>query len=480
MGLLLATTAWLAWESLAWPLLHDAPLMMYIAWLMEQGEVPYRDIFGTNFPGAYLVYRLVLEVFGGGDLDWRLFDLSWLALTDVVIVAFCRRFGGLAAASAAILFSAFHLANGIAAGGQRDFLLVAFLLAGTHLTARFCEDPRQLRWMTFAGAVLGIAVTVKPHVALLAGALAGFAGWTAQRSDGSWWKPACAMLAGGLAFPAAVCLWLWRAGGLGPFVEIVFDYLLPLYSDLGRASLVQLFSTSAQADILLLMLLLIAASSQRRLEGARALLLIGVVYGILHFVVQGKNWFYHWYPMLGFALPLATSYLEPARKPGQLRHERSLAMACLLVAAVVPGILMTAFGEPEAWLTEKHRRVSAIERDLGSRTTDSSRVQVFDLTEGGIHALLRLKLRQPTRFIYDFHFFHDVDDPYIQGLRRELLSRLKAKPPDFLLLFTTSGWPGPRVRQTDRLATFPALESWIRENYAVDVARRDYRILARR
>jgi len=52
--------AYLAWGSRGWPLIHDVPLMHYIAWLIEQGAVPYRDTFDMNLPGAYLLHLAVL------------------------------------------------------------------------------------------------------------------------------------------------------------------------------------------------------------------------------------------------------------------------------------------------------------------------------------------------------------------------------------------------------------------------------------
>src|SRR5512134_1571448 len=63
-----------AWRSRSWPLVHDAPLMHYIAWLIGQGAVPYRDTFDMNMPGAYLVHLGVIAVAGPGDLAWRIFD----------------------------------------------------------------------------------------------------------------------------------------------------------------------------------------------------------------------------------------------------------------------------------------------------------------------------------------------------------------------------------------------------------------------
>src|SRR6185503_7005295 len=85
--------AYLAWASRGWPLIHDAPLMHYIAWLIGQGAVPYRDAFDMNLPGVYLLHLAVLRVGGADDLSWRLFDLGWLALTCGVLVVYCRLVG---------------------------------------------------------------------------------------------------------------------------------------------------------------------------------------------------------------------------------------------------------------------------------------------------------------------------------------------------------------------------------------------------
>ena len=88
-----ALLAYLVWGSRGWPLIHDAPLMHYVAWLIEQGAVPYRDAFDMNFPGVYLLHLAVLRVGGAGDLAWRLFDLGWLAATCGLLVVYCHRIG---------------------------------------------------------------------------------------------------------------------------------------------------------------------------------------------------------------------------------------------------------------------------------------------------------------------------------------------------------------------------------------------------
>src|SRR5438445_1699624 len=113
----------LAWRSRGWPLIHDAPIMQYIAWRIAHGAVPYRDLFDMNFPGTYLVHLAAVQWFGLGDAGWRAFDLVWLAGSAGCVAAMVAPWGRAAAASAGLLFALYHLAGGASEAGQRDFIL---------------------------------------------------------------------------------------------------------------------------------------------------------------------------------------------------------------------------------------------------------------------------------------------------------------------------------------------------------------------
>jgi len=91
----------LAWRSREWPLIHDAPLMHYIAWRIGEGAAPYRDLFDMNFPGVYLLHMAALRLVGAGDTGWRVFDLTWLAGTSLAAAALAGASGRLAATGAA-------------------------------------------------------------------------------------------------------------------------------------------------------------------------------------------------------------------------------------------------------------------------------------------------------------------------------------------------------------------------------------------
>ena len=128
------------------------------------------------------------------------------------------------------------------------------------------------------------------------------------------------------------------------------------------------------------------------------------------------------------------------------------------------------------WIAAKERRVSALVRDLEPLVGPGGTVQVMDVTEGGIHALLRLHLREPTRFLYDFHFFHDEGDPRIQALRAEFSRGLETRPPVAVVIFRDT-W---RRAGYARLEALPAVTRLLQTDYRLAVEGDGYRIYAQR
>ena len=466
---------WLAWRSLGWPLVHDAPLMHYVARRIAEGAVPYRDLFDMNFPGVYLLHLLVVRALGGGDLAWRLFDLAWLASAAVAAAAFAAPWGRLAAAVAAGSLMLYHLAGGAWQAGQRDFLLCPLLLAGALGVARWLEATggRRRRDLAWGGLALGASMTVKPHTAVLAAALgvmiavtawragSGMAGPLASFSSARRWcrPPWCCGLRwpapcrrGGRSSSSTSCRSIPASGGPRPNVYRAWIWI-PI------ASGVVLSAASALAA--------------GRFRARHAVAAIGILYGLVHFVAQGKGWEYHLYPLAAFALAAADcrdrAGAGPARPPGggaaaAERHAH---------ARIAHG--QGAGGEPGRVERAKAESAGRLAAELAPRLRPGDTVQVLDTTGGGIHALLRLGVREPTRFLYDFHFFHDASHPVIRALRAELIQGLDAHPPRLIVVFE-QGWP---AGGWERLDGFPEL----RERLArYDLVRPgpDYRIYAQR
>jgi hypothetical protein len=487
-----AVVAYLGWRSLGWPLVHDAPLMHYVAWLLNQGGVPYRDAFDMNVPGVYALHSAVLLTAGSGDLAWRLFDLLWLALTAGLLAACVRPFGAWPAAGAALLFALYHLSGGAWRAGQRDFLLCAFLLGGALLASNAVERGLAPRRLLVAGVCLGAAVTVKPHAALYWLACMAVAAWGARQAGRSALTAASVVFTGGLLAPLLAVAWLDSRGALTPFLAIVGDYLVPLYGRVGRASPATAlgwyrFGWVTWALLLAIGVLACAAPLARRLDGRRALLVLGALYGVVHFVLQGKGWEYHLYPLAAFLIALLPVALHAARSrvavpaaraaggPARARLAAGLALAAWVTLVVLLGVKGVAALD-EGWTSRKAARVDAIARDLARLVPPRGTVQVMDTTSGGIHALLRLGLRQPTRFIYDFHFFHDEADPRIRRLRAELVEGLAARPPAAVVVLEDD-WIRPGYA---RLDGFPEMARWLADGYTLAAEGDGYRIYAKR
>jgi hypothetical protein len=450
--------------------------MHYVAARLLAGDVPYRDIFDMNWPGVYLAHALAIAVLGPGDGAFRAFDLAILAATAGALVAALRPFGRCGATAAAALFWLYHLAGGAWRAGQRDLLLCLPLAGLAGLALADARRPR--RWtLALAAGALGVAVWIKPHAVLLVPLVA----WLAWRRPPSERAGAVTVAGLGLVVPGACVLaWLAAIGALPAFLDIVGGYLLPLYGRLGRAPLFA--AVAGHRYGLLIMGALgawalggaIAIAGARQRDGRLAILGAGLVYGVLHFAIQGKGWEYHLYPLALFATALGGAGLGATLLAGR----RGLAAGLIVALGVATGAL-AAKGVPgltAAWIDEKHARALAVVRALEPLVAGGGTVQVFDTTEGGIDALYRLRARQPTRFIYDFHFYHDVAHPYVRGLRAELMAGLRARPPAAAVLFER-GWPRGGY---GRLGEFPELAAWLDDGYRLAAEGRGYRVYAAR
>ncbi|MBI1734633.1 MAG: glycosyltransferase family 39 protein [Candidatus Rokubacteria bacterium] len=466
---------YLLWASLPWPLIHDAPILHYIARRIAAGAVPYRDVFDMNQPGVYLLHRAVVAVFGDTDFAWRLFDVGWLALTGALLWAFARPWGPVAAAGSAALFAVYHLAGGAWQAGQRDFVLCAFLLAGALGVAGWLDAASGARWrLAVAGLALGAGVTLKPHALLFALAL----GLLALAAGSRLARPLrdLVLYAAGLVAPPLVVLaWLAARGALGAWGAIVVDYLVPLYARLGRPDDWQFWRVEVWIALGAAVVLSVATAAWgRRLTWRHGIALLGVAYGLVHYVGQRKGWEYHLYPLAVFAAVLAFSEVDRLLA-GRRFVPGGLVAAALVATVVLLGVRGVQTSEAD-WIWDKERTVRLLVDDLRSRMAPGDRVQVLDTAEGGIHALLRLGAAQATRFIYDFHFFHDVDHPTIQRLRSDFMRELTAQPPRFVVVFE-HGWPSGRL---DRVGRFPALSRFLEEGYGVVQRRPAYVILEKR
>jgi hypothetical protein len=461
-------------RTVGWPLVHDAPVMHYVAARILAGDAPYRDLFDMNFPVVYLAHMLALRLLGPGDAAFRMFDLALVAATVAGLAVALRPYGPVAMIAAGALFALYHVSGGPWMIGQRELVLCG-LIAWVMAAGVGYVDRAQGWRLGLGGIALGLAAWTKPQAAVLGLPLA----WVAWRGPER--VRALGSLGAGLAVPSlGVLAWLWAAQALAAFVEVMTGYVIPLYSRLGRTSLVRAlwewdFGWPVLGGLGTWMGLgLLGLWRVGRLDARAAILAGGVLYGAGHFALQGKGWPYQLYPLALAAVALGAAGLGAA----VAAHRRLLSLMLLGVLAVTAGGL---WGKgvrnlrPD-WIARKHTRVQLVAALLRPAVATGGTVQVLDTTGGGIHALYLLRARQPTRFIYDFPFYHDVDHPTVRRLRSELLDGLRARPPGAVVLFE-EGWPDGGY---ERLARFPALARWVETGYELTETGPGFRIYAAR
>jgi hypothetical protein len=469
----------LLWLSRGWPLVHDAPLMHYVAWRILEGAAPYRDVFDMNFPGVYLAHVLLQITLGPGDVAFRAFDVGILLTAGAGLFTAARFGSAWGGAAAAALFALYHVAGGPWLAGQRDLLLCAFLAWAVAGVISALRAPRgaETRRLGLAALALSGGVWVKPHGIVLVPLLVGWA-WWAQPAPSR--GRAIAVVTIGLALPGVAMLaWLGWTGGVAAFTDITFGYLVPLYSRLGRTALlrelaVRDYGIPTLAGLAAWVTFGAVALARARRWRELGVLSTGIVYGAAHFWVQGRGWEYQFYPFALFATALGGAGLGVAVAEGR----RTLAAALVLALAVTAVPLWTKGlrNRAPAWIDAKLARVDRVSAALRPLVAAGGTVQVLDTTEGGIHALLRLRARQPSRFLYDFHFHHDAGHPYVRRLRGELMDALRARPPAAVVLFE-QGWPAGGY---ERLAGFPELERWLGSGYRLAEEGDGYRLYVER
>ena len=310
---------WLGWKSVGWPLVHDAPIMHYVAWRIAEGATPYRDLFDMNFPGVYLFHLGVVRVLGTGDLAWRAVDLGVTAVAALLVALMAAPWGRVAAIGGALFFAAYHLASGAWNAGQRDFLLCPFLLAGALGVVRWAELGG-LPALFGGGLALGAGMTIKPHTVVLVAALGAFIILRARRLS----LPVAVFVAGVVVAPLAAVAWLAALGALGAWRDIVFGYLVPLYSRVSRPTDWLYFRWHVWVAILATLAVSLASVAWRGAITARhAVAMLGLAYGLVHFVAQRKGWEYHLYPLAAFAAVLLCAEIERARAGGRRQIGRA-------------------------------------------------------------------------------------------------------------------------------------------------------------
>jgi len=202
----------------------------------------------------------------------------------------------------------------------------------------------------------------------------------------------------------------------------------------------------------------------RYFEAGRRRLAIGVAILTLYYagypMLTGQFWAYHFMPFFFFLLMTLSLLVGPILEARTISGRTATYFLALTIAML--GTLGKDFQQP-VFAANKAQSgiVGRMEPALAEVWTPGQTIQPIDWTNGTIHTMLRLGARIGTPFFYDYHFHHNVSNPFIQQLRVRYITAFTVNRPDVVI--RAAQYPQPSGVDTDRV--FPELDAILQANY---------------
>ena len=479
----------IAFLSLKWQMVHDAPIFMYFAYLIDHfNYVPYRDLFDVNLPGTYLIYLLLGRFLGYSDFAFRLFDLLYLSAILIINWLCLKKIGWQAAWCSAVLFGLVYLGYGPIMSVQRDYCIILPVSTAIFLALSLPSLNGVIKSILI-GFLFGVAATIKPHAPLGFPLVILFQVWEDRQHDQNRgltiFRLTKILLAAmiGFAIPIIIMfLYLWRTDALANFLDMAGNYwplfgsltgefksisgfprIIYLINEYARLGDQALWLMPAGLGVYIALFHSTLTDSQKR----QVLLLFGmaVMYSIYP-VFAGKFWQYHWLIFYYFIISLGSLCFIAQPENANL-FQRLFPAAILLLTIffriLTPELMYAHLSKTgyQSWKPQE-ARVGEIASYLKANMETGDTVQPLDFTGGAIHAMLLAKAEIATPYPYDILFHYPVSSSYIQDLRKKFLQTLTENNSRFIIrIVDERHW----LSGADTTREFKELENIIDSHY---------------
>ena len=412
-----------------------------------------------------------MQIFGGSDLGWRLYEFFLLGMMTLALVLLTRRWDWLAGVFASGMFMVVHSAEGPQYAGERELTLTVLLLFA--YVALFAAVDRERPWiMTFFGLASGLAISIKPTFLPLPIALLFLAAIVLRQGHKSVWAAFSYALAGMGAIACLVLEFLEHYRVFGAF-RFVVTKVLPAYVGLaGGVSFLRLLAESLPKlawPLLVVAVPLTIVNVQRfgRWSWQQWSFLVGALFGLLSFLAQHKGFLHHRYTLLVFFyLLVGLAIFRALHLEGWPRWLAAFALLFALLIDVPRTLRFThqAVGHGDLEL--------ALESDLtrlGGTPVLQDKVQCFDLVFGCLDALYHLRLVENSGFTGDLLFFPERDSEATEYYRQRFW-RAAAKDPAEVIVLSNQNLSS--LNDFDKVRRWPEFAAWLAANYKPVVERR--------
>ena len=459
---LLAGAACYVVFTLHWQWMWDTQVMHYVSFLIDHGKVPYKDIYDINMPGAYLTERWAIDIFGGGDLGWRLYEFTLLGSMTLAMIVIAMPYDWLAGLFAGVLFSLHYGTLGPFQAAQRDEVMTVLLFIGYAFLFTAVRRSWPALMLPF-GLAVGIAILIKPTVLPFAIALLLFPFFVLRRRGKSPVSYILFALAGFAVALAILLDFLLPQHAFGPFFFILHK-LVPYYSSLAHPSLWVLIRRSLPQAFLIYapIAVVLAIANPHRANWEMWAIRVGFLFGAISYFVQHKGYDYHRIAYVCFGLLWIGLEFTGALKDHGWRRNLGVAgmvFALLIVPFHVRKIRQIHDTNPAAFV---------LEQDLIRLGGDKlqGKVQCLDMVGGCFSALYRLGLVQTTGFTGDPLFFGTDDGDVVPYYRKIFWDDIHRDTPEVIIL--SNEWYQSSTYSFDKLNTWPEFRDYLNSAYTLD------------
>ena len=476
--------------SLHWIVMWDGAVMHYIHFLITRGFRPYVDITDMNLPGCYLTEGWAMSLFGWGDLSWRVYEYFLMAVLAVSGMVIGGRRYWLAGVYAALLFTLMHGTEGPMMAVERDEVMTVLLVAGMafFFVAVRRRDPRFL--LPF-GLLAGLAAGLKPGAVLLDASLLVLAAITAARRGERVQRYLLWGLAGNAAILIVMAGFIFRYHALDSLLFIARN-VMPYYVREKNQGPVYLVKNLLSPLLLpVLGMAIVSAVLQRRAwSWERTALLLGVFSGLASYWIQRKGYLYHRYMFTVFLMLWACWELTNSEASRRwIPRVLEVAATAYILLWAAPKFAHKMYMYPLVTPPPQNLALGLENdlqdlQDLGGASLQRQ-VQCFDLVNGCLNALYRLRIEQSTGTTGDLLLFSPKPGPAVDFYRGWFAAREPLHSPTVIVL--GNEYYHQAKTSFDKIDTWPAYADFLRANYVPVVERHfghnnepAYRILLRK
>lgn len=464
--------AFYVFASRDWIVMWDGAVMHYIHFLITRGFRPYVDITDMNLPGTYLTEGWAMAVFGWGDVSWRVYECFLTAVLAVGGMVIGGRRHWLAGVYAALLFTLMHGAEGPMMAVERDEVMTVLLVAGVACFFTAVRRKVPLLLLPF-GLLCGLAAGLKPGAVLLDVSLMGLVVVVTRRRGEAFLPYLGWALAGNAVVLALMVGFISHYHAWGNLLFIV-RHVMPYYVREKNQGPVYLLRNLLSPLLLPVVGLgVVSAVLQKRPQSwERAALLLAMLSGFTSYWIQKKGYLYHRYMFTVFVV-LWAGWEFTGTERGRRWVPRALEVAATIYVLLwaAPKFAHQMYMYPRVTPPPQNLALG-LEKDLqslGGGAALQQQVQCFDLVNGCLNALYRLRIVQSAGTTGDLLLFSPIPGPAVNYYRGWFTEHEALHPPTVVVL--GNEYYHQAATSFDKIDTWPAYAQLLRSQYVPVVER---------